>query len=430
MHALAKILASHSGRTSVEHGELVRATPDYVMMHDRGIGRTAEHFREAGGKQVWDPARVIVVFDHSYPPPRVEDAQAQREARAFMKAQGITQFYPGQGIAHVLLPERGYARPGALIVGTDSHVLTAGATGCFATGLGHSDVASLLALGSITLTVPQMARIEVHGDLKPWVSAKDVMLLLCKEYGDGAFRDKGVEFGGPTVRSMSMDGRLTLANLAVEVGARSGYIQPDEVTWGWLEGRCPPDRCYPETTDSDADYASIVKVDVSDLQPLVALPHDLSRIRSAAELDGTWIDEAVLGTCSGGRLEDFRAAAAVLAGRRLARHVRMVVNPGSTEVYRSALREGLIDVLVDAGAVIGTPGCGPCGGCQLGMLAPGEVAISTSSRNFRGRMGSPESLIYVASAATVAASAATGRITDPRRVMGTKEAQPLSSAGG
>jgi len=418
MHALAKILARHSGRSVVEPGEIVQAIPDYVMMHDRGIARATERFFEMTGDRVWDSPRIVVVFDHFYPPPREQDAEAQRRARVFIEEQGIRNFHAGDGIAHLVLPERGYAFPGALIVGTDSHTVTNGAVGCMAMGLGHSDIGSILALGSIWLRVPEVVRIDIHGDLKPGVYAKDIMLRVLQEYGEDVCVYQAVEYAGPTVRALGMDERFVLTNMAVEIGAKCGYIQPDETTWRWLEKRSDRSRWAPQTTDSESDYVRVIELDVSTLVPLVAGPHDFSRIERADQLTGIRIDEAVLGTCTGGRIEDFRNAAAVLRGKRIAPHVRMVVNPGSLEVYRKALQEGLIDVLVDAGAVIGTPGCGPCGGCQLGMLAAGEIAVSTSSRNFRGRMGSPDSEIYVASPATVAASAVAGVIIDPRKITG------------
>jgi 3-isopropylmalate/(R)-2-methylmalate dehydratase large subunit len=417
MHAIAKIFAKRGGRREVVPGEIIWASPDYIMMHDRGIARVMDRLSAMGADQIPDPSRVVVVFDHFYPPPREQDAEAQRRARAFMAQQGITRFYPGDGIAHLVLPEKGYAYPGILIVGTDSHTVTNGAAGCVATGLGHSDIASVLALGSTWFRVPEVVRIDLYGTLKPGVSAKDIMLKLLQEFGEDGFVYQALEFAGPTVHSLSMDERFVLCNMSVELGAKCGYIQPDEVAFEWLRGRTDPSRWEVETTDSRTDYAKTIEVDVENLEPLVAVPHDLSHIERAGDLAGTRVDEAVLGTCTGGRLEDFRVAAKILKGRRVAPHVRLVVNPGSVEVYRRALREGLIDILVEAGAIMGTPGCGPCGGCQLGMLAAGEVAISTSSRNFRGRMGSPDSQIYVASPATVAASAVAGYIVDPRRFL-------------
>lgn len=418
MHAIAKILARHSGRTEVVPGEIVQAAPDYVMMHDRGIARATERFAEMGGDKVWDPSKVVVVFDHFYPPPRPQDAEAQRRMRQWMVEHGVTNFHQGEGICHIVLPEKGYAFPGSLIVGTDSHTVTNGATGCMAMGVGHSDTGSLLALGSVWLRVPEVVKIDIRGTLRPGVFAKDIMLKILGEHGEDACVYQSVEYTGPVVRAMAMDGRLTLSNLSVEIGAKSGYVAPDDITWAYMKGRRDRALCHPETTDSEADYVRTIEVDVTGLEPLVAVPHDLSRPEKASALAGVRVDEAVLGTCTGGRVEDFREAAAVLKGRRLAPHVRMVVNPGSTEIFKQAEKEGLIDVLIDAGAIIGTPGCGPCGGCQLGMLSAGEVAISSAARNFRGRMGSPDSAIYVASAATVAASAVAGSIVEAKDVTG------------
>jgi 3-isopropylmalate/(R)-2-methylmalate dehydratase large subunit len=413
MHAIAKILARHAGLSEVVPGQVIQAEPDYVMMHDRGIIRSMQRFREMDGARVWDPAKCIVVFDHFYPAPRVQDADAHRRARAFVEEQEIANFHPSQGIAHLLLNERGYAFPGALIVGTDSHTITDSAMGCMAMGIGHSDTASLLAIGRLWLKVPEVVRFDIHGKLRPGVTPKDVMLRILQLHGQDACVYQGVEYAGPTVREMSMDGRFTLCNMAVEVGGKTGYVAPDEVTWKWMEGRRDRAACNPQTTDSDSDYAAIIDVDVSALEPLVAIPHDLSEIVPAGELGDTRIDEAVLGTCTNGRLDDFRAAAQLLKGRHIAGHVRLVVNPGSNETYKQAMKEGLIDILIDAGATVGMAGCGPCAGCHLGMLGSGEVAISSSSRNFRGRMGPHDSGIYIASPATVVASAVAGHIVDP-----------------
>lgn len=386
------------------------------MLHDRGIGRVRLRFEEMGGKQVLDPSRVVVVFDHYYPAPRPQDADSHRKSREWMEAQGIENFHAGRGIAHVIMPEMGYAFPGALIVGSDSHTVTNSGVGCLSTGLGHSDLASLLALGSIWMRVPEAVRFRITGALQDWVSAKDIILHISATYGEDACLYKVAEFTGPTIDVMGMDGRLTLTNLSVEIGAKTGYVAPDETTWAWMRGRRDRELCDPQITDSDEDYSETIDIDVTDLTPKVALPHDLSHVQSAEDLGDVRIDEAVLGTCTGGRLDDFRQAAEILAGRKVARHTRLIVNPGSVEVYRKAERAGYIDSIIEAGGIVGTPGCGPCGGCQLGMLGQDEVAISSSSRNFRGRMGSPSSGIYVGSAASVAASAVAGYIRDPRDV--------------
>jgi 3-isopropylmalate/(R)-2-methylmalate dehydratase large subunit len=414
VHAVHKILAKHAGVDEVEVGQIVQASPDYVMLHDRGIARVRSRFAQMGAEKVTDPAKVVIVFDHFYPPPRPQDADSQRLSREWMDQQEIPNFHAGEGIAHVIMPEKGYAYPGSLIVGSDSHTITNSALGSVAMGLGHSDLASLLALGSIWLRVPEVVKVRVHGELGPWTTAKDIILAITSKYGEDACLYQAVEFSGPTISTMGMDGRLTLTNLAVDIGAKTGYVPPDDITWEWMQGRRDRALCDPQTTDSDADFADVIDLDVSDLAPLVATPHNLSLVSPAEDLGGIRIDEAVLGTCTNGRIDDFRQAAQILKGRKIARHTRMVVNPGSLDVYREAMRAGYIDSLIDAGAVIGTPGCGPCGGCQLGMLGSGEVAISSSSRNFKGRMGSPDSDIYVGSAASVAASAVRGYIADPR----------------
>jgi 3-isopropylmalate dehydratase large subunit len=426
MHALHKILARHSGLDQVEPGQIIQATPDYVMLHDRGAARVRARFEQMTATQVVDPDKVVIVFDHFYPPPRPQDADSQRLTRQWREQQGITHFYPGQGIAHVIFPELGFAFPGALVVGSDSHTTTNSALACAAMGLGHSDLASLLALGSIWLRVPEVLKIHVRGELGPWTTAKDIILAITSRYGEDAALGRAVEFSGPTISAMGMDGRLTLTNLAVDIGAKSGYVPPDEITWAWMEGRRDRALCDPQTTDSEDDFAEVIDLDVSDLRPLVATPHNLSSVSAAHELDQIRVDEAVLGTCTNGRLDDFRQAAEILAGRKVAPHTRMVVNPGSVEVYRKAAAAGYVETLIEAGAVIGTPGCGPCGGCQLGMLGTGENAISSSSRNFRGRMGSPDSNIYVGSAASIAASAVRGYITDPAELVDSDLVQEAS----
>ena len=416
MHALAKIIARHAGRSSVEAREIVNVTPDYMMLNDRGAARAAARFREMGGEQVAEPDRVVVVFDHHYPAIRDQDAASQKQTRAWIKQQGITRFHAGDGIGHVIFPEMGYAFPGALIFGTDSHTTTNGALGCFATGLGHADVGSFLALGYNWLRVPDVVRFDIRGELAPWVSAKDITLAILQRYGEDATVYQGVEFAGPVVGSMNMDERLVLSNMVIEFGGKSGYIAPDETTFRYLDGRVARDRWTVDTTDSASDYAQVYEIDASDIEPLIAVPHDLSAVKNARDVGSVRLDEAILGTCTGGRIEDFRIVASVLKGRKIAAHTRMMVNPGSRAVYRQAVREGLIETLIDAGAVIGVTGCGPCSGCHQGMLAAAENAITTSSRNFKGRSGSPESNLYVASPATVAASAVAGYIVPPSDV--------------
>ena len=413
MHAISKIIAKHANRKSVEVGEIVNVTPDYVMLNDRGAARASDLLGKMGGEKVHSPDQVVVVFDHHYPPIRQQDSVSQKATRAWIKEQGISKFHAGEGIGHVIFPEKGYAFPGALIFGTDSHTVTNSALGCVATGMGHSDIASFLALGYNWLRVPEVLRYNLHGVLKPGVYAKDIILRIAQLYGEDAAPYLGVEFAGPVVDRMGMDERLVLCNLVIDFGAKTGYIQPDATTERWMAQRAPELSWTAETTDSDADCGRIIDLDVSEIEPLVAIPHDLSDVRKAQDLADVRIDEAVFGTCTGGRIEDFRVAAAIMRGHTVAPNTRMMINPGSREVYQQAIREGLIDVMIEAGATIGVTGCGPCSGRHQGMLAPAENAITNASRNFKGRFGSPEGNIYVASSATVAASAIAGHIVPP-----------------
>lgn len=413
MHAIAKIIARHAERKGVEVGEIVNVVPDFVMLNDRGAARASDLLRKMGGDKVFDPERVVVVFDHHYPPIRPQDSVSQKKTREWIKEQGITKFHAGEGIGHVIFPEKGYAFPGALIFGTDSHTVTNSALGCVATGMGHSDIASYLALGYNWLKVPEVIRFDLHGAFKPSVYAKDVALRIAQLYGEDAAPYLGVEFSGPLVSRMPMAERLVLCNMVIDFGAKTGYIQPDETTGRWMAQRAPDRKWTAEDTDSDADCGRIVDLNVSEIEPLVAVPHDLSTIRSAADLNSVRIDEAIFGTCTGGRIDDFRVAASIMKGRKLAPHTRMMVNPGSRETYLQAMHEGLIEIMIEAGATIGVPGCGPCSGCHQGMLAPAENAITNASRNFKGRFGSPEANAYVASSATVAASAIAGHIVSP-----------------
>jgi len=417
MHAISKIIACHADRKSVEIGEIVNVTPDYVMLNDRGAARAADLLRQMGGDKVFDPDRIVVVFDHHYPPIRAQDSISQKRTREWVKEQGISKFHAGEGIGHVIFPENGYAFPGALIFGTDSHTVTNSALGCLAAGLGHSDIASYLALGYNWLRVPEVLRFVLHGEFRPGVYAKDISLRIAQLYGEDAAPYLAVEFTGPLVDTLPMSERLVLCNMVIDFGAKTGYIQPDEITARFMAQRAPDRKWTAFTTDSDADCGRIVELDVSEIEPLVAVPHDLSDIRAAGKLNEVRIDEAVFGTCTGGRIEDFRVAAAIMKGRRLAPHTRMMVNPGSREVYMQAMREGLIEIMMQAGAQVGITGCGPCSGCHQGMLAPAENSITNASRNFRGRFGSPEANIYVASSATVAASAIAGRIVSPADVL-------------
>jgi len=413
MHAVSKIIARHADRKSVEVGEIVNVVPDYVMLNDRGAARAADLMTKMVADKVYNPSHVVVVFDHHYPPIRQQDSVAQKKTREWIKEQGIDKFHPGEGIGHILFPEKGYAFPGALIFGTDSHTVTNSALGCVATGMGHSDIASYLAIGYNWLRVLEVVRFDLHGTFKPGVYAKDIALRIAQLYGEDAAPYLAVEFAGPLVSELPMSERFVLCNMVIDFGAKTGYIQPDDTTRRFMAERAPGRSWTAETTDSDSDYSRIVELDVSAIDSLVAVPHNLSNIQRAADLSNIRVDEAIFGTCTGGRIDDFRVAAAIMKGKKLAPHTRMMINPGSRETYTKALQEGLINIFVEAGATIGVPGCGPCTGCHQGMLAPAENAITNASRNFKGRFGSPEAFAYVASSATVAASAIAGHIVPP-----------------
>jgi len=415
MHAVEKILAKASGKREVRVGEIVNAKVDVAMVHERAGPRVAESFDKIGAERVWDPSKVVVTFDHNVPPPTVENAEAQKRFKGFLKKYGLRNVFPGgTGICHQVLPEKGFAWPGAVIVGTDSHTVTYGAFGAFATGIGHTEMASVLALGEIWFRVPRAVRVEVTGKLPPGVMAKDVVLRVAKDVGEeGALYDV-IDFVGSTIRGMSVDGRMVLCNMSVEMGAKAGFVEADRKTLDYARTRAG--RIFvPIKTDPKYDYEREWRFNVEELEPQVALPHSVANVRSVSEVGEVRVDQALIGTCTGGRLEDLRAAARVLKGRRVSPETRLVVVPASLEVYLQALKDGLMETLLHSGAIVCPPGCGPCTGGHMGVLASGEVCVSAANRNFRGRMGSLDSLLYLASPATVAASAVEGRITDPRK---------------
>jgi len=415
MHAVEKILAEASGKREVRTGEIVNAKVDVAMVHERAGPRVAESFDKIGAERVWDPSKVVVTFDHNVPPPTVENAEAQKRFKGFLKKYGLRNVFPGgTGICHQVLPEKGFAWPGTVIVGTDSHTVTYGAFGAFATGIGHTEMASVLALGEIWLRVPRAVRVEVKGKLPPGVMAKDVVLRVAKDVGEeGALYDV-IDFVGSTIRGMSVDGRMVLCNMSVEMGAKAGFVEADRKTLDYVGARTG--RTFvPIKTDPKYDYEREWRFNVGELEPQVALPHSVANVRPVSEVGEVRVDQALIGTCTGGRLEDLRAAAMILKGRRVSPETRLVVVPASLEVYLQALKDGLMETLLHSGAIVCPPGCGPCTGGHMGVLASGEVCVSAANRNFRGRMGSLDSLLYLASPATVAASAVEGRITDPRK---------------
>ena len=411
-----KILARAAGKKQVAPGEIVEAKIDVAMVNDITAPLTVDALREIGVKKVWDPRRVVVVFDHQAPATSVEAARDHAELRKFAAEQRIQNFYDvNEGICHQVLPERGFALPGRLIVGADSHTCTYGALGCFATGIGSTDMAAVLATGKLWFRVPESVKISVEGRLRQRVASKDLILRIIGDVGADGATYRSLEFAGKGMRGISVAGRMTMCNMGVEMGAKAAIVPPDELTKRWLAGRTKGSY-KPVFSDQNVVYAEELPYDAAKLEPQVACPHSVDKVGTVREMEGVEVDQAFLGSCTNGRLEDLVEAAKILKGKRVSERVRMLVVPASREVYLDALSRGVLKTFVEAGALVESPSCAVCMGGHIGILAPGEVCISSSNRNFRGRQGSPEAEIYLASPATVAASALKGEITDPRDV--------------
>lgn len=417
MNISEKILAAGSGRDEVSPGEIVKAKVDMAMINDITGPLAINAFHKIGIRKVWDNQRIVMVLDHQVPADSVKSAELHKIMRDFAKEQKILNFYDVGfgGVCHQVMVEKGHVRPGELIVGADSHTCTYGALGAFGTGIGSTETAAVFASGRIWLRVPETIRINVDGSFQRFVTPKDLMLSIVGQVkADGAIY-KALEFTGSAIERMSISGRMTLCNMAVEMGAKTGIINPDEVALSYVKSRT--DRLLkPLRSDPAADYERTIEVSVDGLGPQVACPHAVDNVKPASEVEGTPIDQAFIGSCTNGRLEDLRSAAKIIKRRMVKNGVRMLITPASQEVYLEALRERLLEVFVEAGAYVCNPTCGGCFGGHMGLLAPGETCISSSNRNFVGRMGSPKAKIYLASPATVAASAINGEITDPRRL--------------
>ena len=419
MNLTEKILAHASGKKRVQPGEIVDANVDTAMVHDL-TGPLAIHaFKRIGVNHVWDNKKVVIVLDHQVPAESVKAAELHKMLRKFAKEQQIRLYDVGKGgICHQVMPEKGHVIPGTIIVGADSHTCTYGAFGAFATGIGSTEAAAVFATGKIWLKVPETIKINVDGQLQKYATPKDLILSIIGKLGVAGAIYNSVEFTGSTIRGMSMAGRMTLCNMAVEMGAKNGIIAPDATTRKFLEGRTakplPPFEAF--QSDADVAYAKTMDFNVADLEPQVACPSSVDNVKPASELSNIIVDQAFIGSCTNGRIEDLRLAAQILKGKNIKNGVRALVIPASQEVYTQALREGLIEIFTDAGAIVCGSACGPCLGGHIGLLASGETCVSTSNRNFIGRMGSTEANVYLASPATVAASAVTGRITDAREL--------------
>jgi len=408
-----KVLAAKAGLQSVAVGQIVEIEPDYCLSHDN-TAAISKTFKKIGVERVKYPERFVIVLDHTVPASIEKYALGHKEIREFVCEQGIANFYDaGVGICHQVLPEKGFALPGKLILGSDSHTTTYGAFGAFSAGVGRSEMAVLYATGKIWLKTPASFKIVVSGQLEEPITSKDLILKIIGDIGaDGALY-RSIEFTGRAIEEMSLSSRMVLSNMAIECGAKNGYIAPDKKAFAFLDGRAVHEYT-PVYPDPDAKYEKVLEFDATTLDPQVAKPHTVDNVSPIEEVAGTKIDQALIGTCTNGRLEDLRLAAKILSGNKVAHGVRLLILPASQQVLLGALREGLIETFVEAGALVLNPGCGPCLGAHQGVLAPGEVCLSTANRNFRGRMGSRDAETYLASPATVAASAIHGVITDPR----------------
>ncbi|MBM4274507.1 MAG: 3-isopropylmalate dehydratase large subunit [Deltaproteobacteria bacterium] len=409
-----KILAAHAGKDYMDPGELILAKVDIALGNDITAPLAIKAFHDVGAKDVFDKDRVVLVADHFAPNKDIPSAKQCQILRNFAREQNLTHFYDGgeMGVEHALLPEKGIVGPGDLIIGADSHTCTYGALGAFASGVGSTDLAAAMVTGECWLKVPESMRFVYTGQLRPWVTGKDLILMTIGDIGVDGANYRAMEFTGDTIRGLPMDDRFSMANMAVEAGAKNGIMAPDDITLEYVRGRAlRPFKVY--ESDPGAHYVAEKTYDVSKLEPQVALPPSPENVRPVSQVRNVQIDQAVIGSCTNGRMGDLRLAAKVLKGRKAAKGVRLIVIPATPLIYRQAMDEGLLAVFMDAGAVISPPTCGPCLGGHMGILAPGEVAIATTNRNFTGRMGHPQSQVYLANPAVAAASAVAGRIAGP-----------------
>ncbi len=412
-----KILAAHAETETVKPGDLIQTRVDIALANDITLPLAIKPFQEAGGKRVFDPERVVVVLDHFNPAKDIESAMMLSKARTFAAAMGIVHFYDvgKMGIEHVLLPEQGLVVPGDLVIGADSHTCTYGALAAFSTGVGSTDFAAAMLTGMCWFKVPESMLFVLDGKPGPWVSGKDVILHIIGRIGvDGALY-RAMEFAGEGVGHLTMSDRFTVTNMAIEAGAKNGIFPFDAVTRSFSESRgVRPYKIY--ESDVDAAYTATMHVDLSALEPVVALPFLPENVRPISEVKGMKVDQVVIGSCTNGRIEDLRIAASILKGKKVAKGVRLIVIPGTPTIMMQAISEGIVEEVIRAGGAVSTPTCGPCLGGYMGILARGERAVSTTNRNFVGRMGHPESEVVLSSPAVAAASALEGCLADPRDV--------------
>jgi 3-isopropylmalate/(R)-2-methylmalate dehydratase large subunit len=413
-----KILAYHAGKKHVEPGELINCRVDVILGNDVTSPVAISEFARLGLDKVHDPDSIVLVPDHFTPNKDIKSAEQAKIVRDFARRFGIKYYFDvGQmGIEHCLLPEQGLVLPGDLIIGADSHTCTYGALGAFATGVGSTDMAAAMATGEAWFKVPDSIKFIYYGTLPQWVGGKDLILHTIGDIGVDGARYMSMEFTGEVIDNLSIDNRFTMANMAIEAGGKNGIIAPDDITLAYVQSRAQrPYQIY--NSDEDAEYAEIREYDVSKLEPVVAFPHLPENTRPVSEAADIQIDQVVIGSCTNGRIEDLQVAATILKGKKVHPELRVIILPGTQQIYLEALRKGFIETFIEAGCAVSTPTCGPCLGGHMGILAKGEKALSTTNRNFVGRMGHPESEVYLASPAVAAASAITGRITPPQEVV-------------
>jgi len=411
---MAKAIFGKKAGRKVEVNEIIEIEPDILMTHEN-TAAISKKFYSMGVKRVWDPEKIVIPVDHCVPAANEKYAANHKLIREFAREQNIKYFYDiKEGICHQVLPEKGHVLPGYLILGSDSHTTTYGAFGAFSAGIGRSEAASIMATGKLWLKVPESMKITVNGKLEKGVYAKDMILHIIGDIKADGANYMSVEFYGDTIENLSIAGRMVLSNMSAEMGAKAGIVQCDKKTEEWLKPRVSGEIRAVKPIDNK--YEITLEYNAEDITPKVACPHTVDNVKDVSDVD-VEIDQALIGTCTNGRIEDLREAAKILKGKKVHKNVRLLILPASREIYLEALKEGLLTELVKSGAMILNPNCGPCLGAHEGVLAPGEVCISTANRNFKGRMGCKEAFVYLASPATVAASTLTGKITDPREFL-------------
>jgi 3-isopropylmalate/(R)-2-methylmalate dehydratase large subunit len=417
VNLVEKILAAHADRNEVNPGEFINVRVDMIVSNDITAPIAIREFRRLGVAKVFDPAKIVMVPDHFVPNKDILSAEQARLMRDFCREQGIHYFEVGEmGIEHVLVPEQGLVLPGDVVIGADSHTCTYGAVGAFATGMGSTDIAAAMATGDIWMKVPPTIKFVYNGTPGKWVGGKDLILYTIGDIGlDGALYS-AMKFTGPAIDELSMDGRFTMANMAIEAGGKAGLFRVDNKTQLYIKSRAKRSYLVYEP-DNDAEYSRVIEYDVSAIEPQVSLPHSPANAQPVSQVGDVEIDQAVIGSCTNGRIDDLRLAAQILRRYKVNPRVRCIIIPGTQQVYLDALMEGLIEIFIKAGAAVSTPTCGPCLGGHMGVLAAGERCVSTTNRNFVGRMGHTKSEVYLANPAVAAASAVTGKITSPDEVM-------------